>query len=120
MTPELSSPGFIITSPYTEPSHQLDLSTLDAENALFARALRRLRRVRDDYATADYLDSFNWDEVLDGELRSLAEAAGGFRETSFFIVAFRSRVPASTTYADLGVLDKLAHEEAVACGGFLK
>lgn len=48
------------------------------------------------------------------------EAAGGFKETTFFIVAFRSRVPPTTVYEDLGVLDEVAHAEAVACGGFLK
>lgn len=116
-TPE--SPGLIITSPYTEPEHQLDLSTLNTENALFAQALQSLRRTRDDYATAAYLDSFNWEEVLD-RLKTFADSAGGFKETSFFIVAFRSRVPPSTVYEDLGVLDKVAHEEAVKGGGFLK
>lgn len=116
-TPE--SPGHIVTSPYTEPEHRLDLSTLNPENALFAQALQSFRRTRDDYATAPYLESFNWDEVLD-RLRTLAGEAGGFKETSFFIVAFRSRVPPTTIYEDLGALDKVAHGEAVECGGFLK
>lgn len=116
-TPE--SPGLIVTSPYTELEHQLDLSTLDREDALFAQALQNLRPVCDDYATAPYLESFNWDEVLD-KLRSLADGAGTFKETTFFIVAFRSRVPPTTIYEDLGILDKVAHKEAVKCGGFLK
>lgn len=137
-TPELPElPNHVVTSPYTSPEHQLDLSTLDTENALFARALQDLRVVRDDYATAGYVESFNWGEVM-GRLRSLVEEAedlksgrrstgeggikgtGGFKETSFFIVAFRSRVPPTTVYEDLGVLDEVAHAEAVACGGFLK
>ncbi|SPO04094.1 uncharacterized protein DNG_06777 [Cephalotrichum gorgonifer] len=116
-TPE--SPDLIITSPYTEPEHQLDLTTLDTENALLARALQHMQCVREDYATAPYVRSFNWDEVM-GKLQELAGEAGGFRETTFFVVAFRSTVPPTTEYADLGVLDKVAHEEAVACGGFLK
>lgn len=134
-TPEipkaLTLPNHIVTSPYTSPEHQLDLSTLDTENALFARALQDLRAVRGDYATAGYVESFNWGEVM-GKLRELVEEEGGlngqressdeggFRETSFFIVAFRSRVPPTTVYKDLGVLDEVAHAEAVACGGFLK
>lgn len=134
-TPEISKaltlPNHIITSPYTSPEHQLDLSTLDAEHALFARALQGLRVVRDDYATAGYIESFNWGEIM-GRLRELVEeeggpnggrespGTGGFKETSFFIVAFRSRVPPTTVYEDLGVLDEVAHAEAVACGGFLK
>ena len=52
----------------------------------------------------------------EGEIKG----TGGFKETSFFIVAFRSRVPPTTVYEDLGVLDEVAHAEAVACGGFLK
>lgn len=116
-TPE--SPGMIITSPYTTPEHLLDLSTLNAENALLAQVLQGLKCTREDYATAGYQESFNWEEVLD-RLKSLADGAGGFKETSFFIVAFRSRVPPSTVYEDLGVLDEVAHREAVECGGFLK
>jgi len=115
-TPE-NPTQFLVTSPYTTPEHLLNLSTLDNENALFAKALTHLRCIRDDYATAPYLDSFNWVEVLD----KLRESAGdGFAETSFFIVAFRSQIPPTTVYEDLGILDEAAHAEAVACGGFLK
>lgn len=112
--------GFIIQSPYTEPAHQLDLRTLDHENTILARALTQLVAVRGDYAIAPYTDSFNWSEVM-GEVRRLVEASGkGFKETSFYIVAFRSQIKPSTEYGQLGGLDKAAHAEAVASGGFLK
>ncbi|KAF4503836.1 hypothetical protein G6O67_008776 [Ophiocordyceps sinensis] len=111
---------FIIQSPYTEVDHQLDLRTLDHENTILAQALAHLRAVRDDYATAPYTESFNWSEVM-GQVRRLAEASGkGFKETSFYIVAFRSQIKPSTEYSQLGGLDKAAHAEAVASGGFLK
>ncbi|PHH85390.1 hypothetical protein CDD83_478 [Cordyceps sp. RAO-2017] len=111
---------FIVQSPYTEPEHQLDLWTLDHENATLSRALGHLRAVRPDYATAPYTESFNWSEVM-AEVRRLADASGkGFRETSFYIVAFRSQIKPSTEYSQLGGLDKAAHAEAVASGGFLK
>ncbi|UNI25069.1 hypothetical protein JDV02_010774 [Purpureocillium takamizusanense] len=110
----------IIQSPYSDPEHLLDLDTLDRENALLAQALARLRATRDDYATAPYTESFNWSEVI-AELKQLAEASGkGFKETSFYIVAFRSQIKPSTEYSHLGELDKAAHAEAVASGGFLK
>jgi len=134
---------YIVQSPYTEPEHQLDLSTLDHEAALVARALTRLRAVRADYATAPYGDSFNWAEVAE-ELRGLVVGSNdnnyddndddkekdkdkykdnsrrGFRETTFYVVAFRSQIPLETNMEELGLLDKPAHAEAIASGGFLK
>lgn len=111
---------FLVQSPYTEQDHLLDLRTLDAENALLARALARMENLRPDYATASYVESFNWNEILQ-ELERLVRTHGyRWKETSFFIVAFRSQIPPTTVYEDLGALDKVAHTEAIASGGFLK
>ncbi|KAG6014117.1 hypothetical protein E4U54_005812 [Claviceps lovelessii] len=111
---------FIIQSPYTDREHLLDLQTLDNENALLSRALSRLQAVREDYATASYTESFNWSEVI-SDLRQLVKKSGKeFKETSFYIVAFRSQIKPSTVYSHLGELDKAAHAEAIASGGFLK
>ncbi|KAK2016653.1 hypothetical protein LZ32DRAFT_601061 [Colletotrichum eremochloae] len=111
---------FLVHSPYTDPEHLLDLDTLDDENALLARALSRMECLRADYATADYVESFNWEDVM-SELKSLIQSTGKkFKETSFYIVAFRSTIPPSTVYEDLGILDKAAHAEANQVGGFLK
>ncbi|KAK2594146.1 hypothetical protein QQS21_008145 [Conoideocrella luteorostrata] len=116
----LNEERFIVQSPYVDKEHLLDLETLDNENSLLSRALSRLRAVREDYATALYTESFNWQEVLD-ELKQLVQHSGkGFKETSFYIVAFRSQIKPSTDYSHLGELDKAAHAEAVASGGFLK
>ena len=119
--PEAVDPArYLVTSPYAEPAHQLDLLSVNEENRLLALALVKMRSLRDDYATAPYLDTFNWDEIVE-TLRALARERGHrWRETSFYIVAFRSQIPPTTVYADLGVLDKAAHAEAVASGGFLK
>lgn len=112
--------GWIVQSPYQEPEHQLDLSSLDFENAVLAEALKVLQAVRGDYATAPYNESFNWQEVI-AELRRVVHQSGGrFKESSFYVVAFRSRIKPSTDYSHLGDLDKAAHAEAVASGGFLK
>lgn len=116
-----SSTGrYLVQSPYDDEGHLLDLDTVDHENGLLARALTKLHATREDYATAPYEESFNWSEVI-AELRQLVEESGqGFKETSFYVVAFRSQIKPSTDYSHLGELDKAAHAEAVASGGFLK
>ncbi|KAK3352837.1 hypothetical protein B0T25DRAFT_194973 [Lasiosphaeria hispida] len=119
-TQELQKSRFLVVSPYTEQDHLLDLETLDVENQLLALSLAELECLRDDYATAPYLEIFNWDHVV-ATLRALAHARNHvWKETSFYIVAFRSQIPPTTIYADLGVLDKAAHIEATTSGGFLK
>ncbi|KAI1774862.1 hypothetical protein F4818DRAFT_54042 [Hypoxylon cercidicola] len=110
----------LINSPYTEQEHLLDLRSLDAENALLARALVCMRNLRPDYATAPYVETFNWDEVMEELTRLVRQHGHQWKETSFFVVAFRSRIPPTTVYEDLGTLDKGAHAEATASGGFLK
>ncbi|KAI1102751.1 hypothetical protein F4804DRAFT_253606 [Jackrogersella minutella] len=111
---------FLVQSPYTEQEHLLDLRTLGAENALLARALARMRSLRPDYATSSYAETFNWDEIIEELTRLVREHGHSWKETSFFIVAFRSQIPPTTVYDDLGALDKVAHAEAIASGGFLK
>lgn len=113
---------YIVVSPYTEQQHLLDLASLDPENQILALALTQLTCLREDYATAPYRDTFNWDQIIDN-VRTLARKRNHtWKETSFFVVAFRSQVFESTVenYADLGELDKAAHAEATASGGFLK
>lgn len=110
----------IIQSPYVEEEHLLDLNLLSQESATLAIALGHLRPTRNDYATAPYDESFNWLEVIN-EVKRLVKASGiAFRETSFYIVAFCSQIKPSTEYGHLGEMDKAAHAEAVASGGFLK
>lgn len=116
----VDAPRYLIASPYTEAEHLLDLETLNAENGLLAEALVEMRPLRDDYATAPYAETFNWDEVVD-KVRQLAAVRGlVFKETSWYIVAFRSQYKPTTDHPDLGILDKAAHAEAMASGGFLK
>lgn len=116
----LNDERFFVQSPYVDKEHLLDLQTLDNENALLTQALSRLQAVREDYATASYTESFNWSEVLDELKQLVAKSGKQFKETSFYIVAFRSQIKPSTDYSHLGELDKAAHAEAIASGGFLK
>ncbi|KAI1819902.1 hypothetical protein F4861DRAFT_99340 [Xylaria intraflava] len=107
-------------SPYTERDHLLDLSTLDTENAILAEALVHLTCLRPDYATAPYIDTFNWGEVVK-QVKLLAQQKQHiWQGNSFFVVAFRSQIPPTTKYGDLGALDKASHAEATASGGLLK
>ncbi|KAL2133134.1 hypothetical protein VTI74DRAFT_2866 [Chaetomium olivicolor] len=111
---------YLVVSPYDEREHLLDLDTLDAENQLLALSLTNLKCLREDYATAPYIETFNWPEIID-TIRALAqEKSHKWKKTSFFVVAFRSQIPPTTVYAELGTLDKAAHAEATASGGFLK
>jgi hypothetical protein len=111
---------YLVVSPYHEQEHLLDLESLDVENQLLALSLTKLKCLRQDYATAPYTETFNWEEIIE----TLQTLAGGinhtWKKTSFFVVAFRSRIPPTTVYAELGTLDKAAHAEATASGGFLK
>ncbi|KAI1075597.1 eukaryotic translation initiation factor 3 subunit-like protein [Whalleya microplaca] len=112
---------FLVISPYTAQEHRLDLRTLDTENALLALALVHMRCLRPDYATAPYLDTFNWGEIIEEKLTELLRQRGHkWKESSFFVVTFRSRIPPTTVYEELGTLDKAAQAEATASGGFLK
>ncbi|KAI3331594.1 hypothetical protein HD806DRAFT_165031 [Xylariaceae sp. AK1471] len=107
-------------SPYTDREHLLNLRSLDSENAILAQALVHLKCLRPDYATAPYIDIFNWGEVMEQVKRLAQQKEHTWKDSSFFVVAFRSQIPPTTVYEDLGVLDKAAHAEATASGGFLK
>lgn len=111
---------YLIVSPYVEREHQLDLRTVDTENALLAKALVHMKSLRPDYATAPYTETFNWSDMMEKLGHLAQESKHKWKETSFYIVAFRSQIPPSTQYSELGKLDKDAHAEATASGGFLK
>ena len=61
-----------------------------------------------------------WAEIVQTLKDSVAASNYTWKENSFYIVVFRSQIPPTTVYADLGALDKAAHEEATKSGGFLK
>lgn len=49
----------LAVSPYEDEEHLLDLRTVDTANQLLAKALVGLKCLRDDYATAPYVEIFN-------------------------------------------------------------
>jgi hypothetical protein len=66
--------NFLVVSPYDELPHRLDLRSVDTNNQLLAKALVKLECLRADYATAEYIDIFNWPEVV-GHLKGMATAS---------------------------------------------
>lgn len=122
---ERSSPSpaysnLLISSPYNNPGHYLDLSTLPTASRLFAKALTALRPIVPDYATAPYTESLNFSTVLE-VLRSLASSEGfTWTETSFYVVTFRSKLKEGIDNDWLYKLDYESHREACESGGLLK
>ncbi|KAL4893915.1 hypothetical protein BDV59DRAFT_201234 [Aspergillus ambiguus] len=110
----------LVASPYTDPAHLLDYATLDRSSQMLARALTILQPTRDDYATACYLDSFNWADVIDSVRRLCQEARYSWTRRSFYVIVFRSRVQPAVDSAYLYELDVQSHREAMASGGLLK
>jgi hypothetical protein len=79
-----------------------------------------MKPIKEDYAIADYMTSFNWDEILD-ILRTLATTEGHvWREQDFYTVIFRSRLRSDIDEQRLHDLDKDSHREAVESGYLLK
>jgi len=109
-------------SPYSDRSHLLDLTTLDRPLQLFAEALTGMRWITQEFATAAYDRSFNWDSIVDIFSRAVrAEHAETMPEKlHFYVIVFRSRVNQHADRQLLGELDKAAHLEAVGEGGLLK
>ena len=112
--------NLLVSSPYTEPDHLLDLRTVDTPCGLFARALAILHPTRSDYAVADYTDSFNWESVMT-RLRTLAANEDcQWQRQSFYTVTFRSKLKSDINRTLLRQFDKESHREAIASGGLLK
>ncbi|KAI9748423.1 MAG: hypothetical protein M4579_007231 [Chaenotheca gracillima] len=110
----------LISSPYRTKSHLLDLSTISKRDSLLARAFTSMKATRPDYATASYVDSFNWTSVVE-KLRTLAVAENyPWTTSSFYLIAFRSQSLSGANRIRLSLLDEKSHEEANESGGLLK
>ncbi|KAF2126364.1 hypothetical protein P153DRAFT_369081 [Dothidotthia symphoricarpi CBS 119687] len=113
----------LISSPYNNPGHYLDLTTLPPPSLLFAKALTALKPVRGDYATAPYTEALNFDDVLNvlrELLRTERDGVGQWAETSFYVVTFRSLLNEGVDQEWLYRLDYESHREACESGGLLK
>jgi hypothetical protein len=110
----------LITSPYLEDQHKLDLSILDHANRLMALALTALHSATPDYAACEYEQAFNWSEVME-KLKSMAqEERVVWKQQTFYVVEFRSKLKEAINTDLLFQLDEQSHAEAVESGGLLK
>lgn len=110
----------LISSPYLEPYHLLDLTTLDIQSSLLAQALTHLDSATPTYATAAYSESLNWAQLF-RHLRNLSEAEKHAWATQvFYVVEFRSKLKQHIDQDLLFNLDKYSHAEANISGGLLK
>ncbi|KAH7377800.1 hypothetical protein BKA66DRAFT_513404 [Pyrenochaeta sp. MPI-SDFR-AT-0127] len=118
ISPAYSS--LLISSPYNNPGHYLDLSALSTASRLFAKALTALKPTVPDYATAPYTEALNFSTVLE-VLRGLASTERfTWTETSFYVVTFRSKLKDGIDNDWLYKLDYESHREACESGGLLK
>ncbi|KAI4852193.1 hypothetical protein E4T44_01649 [Aureobasidium sp. EXF-8845] len=114
------SESLLVVSPYLTPPHLLDVTRYRTPSQLFAKALTRLQPIRDDYALAEYTESFNFEEVIK-TLQSLAKDQGyKWKTTDFYVVSFRSQLKPDADPERLFELDAFSHQEAMASGGLLK
>lgn len=117
-SPALSS--LLISSPYNNPGHYLDLSTLDVPSLIFAKALTALKPLRSDYATADYMSALDFSAVLFLVRRFSRELAHTWTSHTFYVVIFRSQLKPDANSDLLYQLDYESHREACESGGLLK
>ncbi|KAK5706971.1 hypothetical protein LTR17_021114 [Elasticomyces elasticus] len=110
----------LISSPYTNFANLLRVDTLDRYSALLAFALTILKPVRSDYATADYMSSFNWSTVF-RVLRGLCQQQDiVWPKQEFYVVIFRSLRRRDADPDIITKLDQESHREACESGGLLK
>ncbi|OAG02934.1 uncharacterized protein CC84DRAFT_1061420, partial [Paraphaeosphaeria sporulosa] len=120
LSPTAPRSSQLISSPYNNCGHYLDLTTLDTPNLIFAKALTALKPLRSDYATAPYLTSLSFPAVL-SLVRSLSHEAGyTWKKHAFYVVIFRSQLKADIDNDLLYKLDYESHREACESGGLLK
>ncbi|KAF2797549.1 hypothetical protein K505DRAFT_372401 [Melanomma pulvis-pyrius CBS 109.77] len=117
-SPLLSS--LLISSPYNNPGHYLDLASLDTSNFLLSKALTALKPLRSDYATAPYTEALNLDFVVELLGKFAADEKFEWKEQAFYVVSFRSKLMEVVDNELLYTLDYESHREACESGGLLK
>lgn len=110
----------LISSPYNNSGHYLDLATLDQPNIIFAKALTALKPLQADYATAPYMSSLDFPTVLTFVRRFSQELGYTWKSHTFYVVIFRSQLKPDIDNELLYKLDYESHREACESGGLLK
>jgi len=117
-TPPLPTSPLLISSPYNNPTHYLDLRTLSHPHLLFAKALTALAPARSDYATAPYTSALNFPVVF-SYLHHFAKEENYVwnEDVVFYVVVFRSQLKDGIDADWLYKLDFESHREACEGGG---
>ncbi|ORY03215.1 hypothetical protein BCR34DRAFT_492575 [Clohesyomyces aquaticus] len=110
----------LVSSPYNIPGHYLTLTSLNTHNLIFAKALTGLKPVRSNYATAPYTQALNFTTVLELVRGFVKDEGIEWKEQSFYVVIFRSKLRTGVDSDLLYQLDCESHREACECGGLLK
>jgi hypothetical protein len=116
----LQTSSLLISSPYNNPGHYLDLMTLDTPDLLFSKALTALKPLRPDYATAPYTEALDFSAVLEAVRHFAKDEQFAWKEHTFYVVVFRSKLKDSIPNDLLYQLDYESHREACESGGLLK
>ena len=127
---KMEKPQLIVSSPYTGVEHHLDLKSVPETSRQLALALQGLRPIVEDYHSKAYVDSFNWQEIINflpssfsGNFPPLFPYHCSKRSLTigvFYCIAFYSTLHPNVDTSKLHCLDSLAHAEANQSGGLLK
>jgi hypothetical protein len=119
---ERSMSKYLVSSPYPGLRHHLEIDSVDETSRKLAVALQHLRPIKDDYPSAPYEDSFNWQQVVDLLPSDFAGMPLWTRTNvgDFYCIGFYSTLRKNVDSERLYYLDGLAHEEANQSGGLLK
>lgn len=114
--------GTIVSSPYSD--HLLQLSSLEPEYQISALALQNFHSVSPNYATDNYLDSFNIADVV-ALIRGSALRNRTKPPEELYVIAFRSVLKPDVRgdpqkIKVLHDFDEKSHAEANESGGLLK
>lgn len=118
--PNSGPSSLLISSPYNNPGHYLDLRDLDTSNLIFSKALTALKPIRQDYATGPYTESLDFPTVLHLVRKFSKDEGFQWKEASFYVVIFRSQLKENSDNDLLYTLDYESHREACESGGLLK
>ena len=83
-------------------ANHLNLQDLTLPLRLFALALTHFTSNRTDYATAPYMDSFNWPSILSVLRKLCAQSGIEWQQQEFYLVIFRSRLQRTADRHRLG------------------
>lgn len=119
------SEDFIVSSPYFDSNHLLNLKDLTEPFRILALALQNFEPIDSRYASQRYDIAFDLERVRKWINEYIKVTGVKFPQTSAYIIAFRSILKDEVTIdpekrAFLSAMDKESHMAANLSGGLLK